>query len=262
MATQAYRDWVAAGEPWRLATPVKETRDAFIRVLGSKVAPHLGTLGDVDGHLAIDHPEDHAPFSQTAWPVPLPGYVVCALDIMDRPDLGLDCDAIFAYTLAEARAGRMPWLKYLIWQAKIYDVRNQWKPQTSHGHFDHIHESVRSDWIDKSIGSWSPLGGDTMEWTDNIAPAGSSYTAKGALFDAVTRSARMQNELFPQLFNQLASIRTSLSGMAVDPAKIADALAEPLADAVVSRLPTGTLTKDDVKVALREVLKAGVDAAI
>ena len=102
---------------------------------------------------------DHTPFSQSGWPLPSPQWWVLATDIMNRPDLGVDCTKLFPYWLSEAKAGRMPWLKYLIWQAKIYDVRYSWVQQKSSEHFDHIHISARTDHLQTSLGSWSLLPG-------------------------------------------------------------------------------------------------------
>jgi hypothetical protein len=162
MATQAYWDWVEAGKTWHLCKPAIEVKAAIIDRLGDKVASQLGTIGD-DDHLTADRPQDHTPYSVTEWPVQLGAYVVNALDIMHKPNLGLDCNVLFGYWLVEAKAGRMPWLKYLIWQAKLYDVRNDWRAEPNSGHFDHIHLSFRTDWVDRDIGGWSPFpGGDWM----------------------------------------------------------------------------------------------------
>lgn len=164
MATQAYWDWVAAGEPWRVCKPALDIEMELRNRLGGDVGPYLQTIGNRETHLRVDFPQDHAPFSFTEWPVKVNEYVVHALDVMHEPDLGLDCDPLFRYWLAEAKAGRQPWLKYIIWQAKLYDVRNDWRAEPSNGHDDHIHMSFRTDWMDRGIGGWSPLptGDDDM----------------------------------------------------------------------------------------------------
>jgi len=113
-------------------------------------------------HYQAVPPQDHTPFSATGWPVASPKYWVFATDVMHRPDLGVDCGVLFPYWLAEAKAGRMPWLKYLIWQATIYDVRNNWQPQASSEHFDHIHLSARTDYQLKGLGGWSVIQEDDM----------------------------------------------------------------------------------------------------
>ncbi|MEV4534383.1 hypothetical protein AB0J82_11195 [Asanoa sp. NPDC049518] len=111
-------------------------------------------------HLESSFPEDHTPFSFTAWPDALPpkpdGYVVCAIDYMDGIG-GVDCATLFKRWLEDCKAGRRPWTKYLIWRAKSYSVRNDWQPADADDHFDHIHESVRTDWIAKSIGRYNPF---------------------------------------------------------------------------------------------------------
>ncbi|WP_089244406.1 hypothetical protein [Asanoa hainanensis] len=121
------------------------------------------TMGGIQcdaAHLEAATPKDHTPYSTDQWPDPLPkrpgGYVVCAIDYMDDTG-GLDCDALFPRWIEDCKAGRRPWTKYLIWQGKSYGVRTDWKPFDAAGHFDHIHESVRTDWIAKSIGSYNPF---------------------------------------------------------------------------------------------------------
>lgn len=164
MATAAYRSWVAAGRPWRDARPIAMTKDQLRAaypgaVVGRSVYPTMvkGGIQTNDAHLMAATPEDHTPFPARPWPVPLPpkpaGYVVCAIDYMDS-DGGLDCARLFERLLALAKAGRRPWTKYLNWRGERYDVRNDWKPVPVDGHFDHVHESVRSDWIDRSIADY------------------------------------------------------------------------------------------------------------
>lgn len=158
MAAAMLRVWESQGRPWRLATPlvdmVAKLKAAYPRLV-------YGTLGD-DAHLNAVPPEDHTPFSATGYPNTSPYPVVHALDVMHHPESGVDAGVLFAYWLGEAKAGRMPWLKYLIWQARIYDVRYGWKPQTSSGHFDHVHLSSRTDAENTHLGDWSPVPEDDM----------------------------------------------------------------------------------------------------
>jgi hypothetical protein len=85
---------------------------------------------------------------------------VFATDIMHTPQLGVDCHILFQYWITEARAGRMPWLKYLIWQGQSYHARDGFKvANDADGHFDHIHLSFRTDYRYSSLGSWSPVPG-------------------------------------------------------------------------------------------------------
>jgi hypothetical protein len=72
---------------------------------------------------------------------------------------------MFDHLLASAKDGRAPWIKYLIWQAGIYDVRHGWTRQNNSGHYDHIHVSARTDHQYTHLGSWSPVPGATQEVT-------------------------------------------------------------------------------------------------
>jgi hypothetical protein len=155
-----YAPWVADGKPFRPCTPVAEVIAKFraARPAAAK-AGCFGSIGNYD-HLTADVPKDHTPYSQTGWPLPSPYGVGFAVDIMHRPDLGVDCHVIFKHWLAEAKAGRLPWLKYLIWQGKSYSVRNNWEPRDADGHFDHVHASTRTDHVNTHIGDFDPLGDD------------------------------------------------------------------------------------------------------
>lgn len=156
----AYETWVAAGRPWRDARPIGQTKDqlrvAFPQaVVGST---HLtlvhGGIQTNDAHLLASPPEDHTPYPANPWPVPLPpkpsGYVVCANDYMHGVG-GLDCNKLFPLLLEYARSGHRPWCKYLNWRGQRYDIRNGWSPVDVAGHFDHIHESTRSDYVEFDI---------------------------------------------------------------------------------------------------------------
>jgi hypothetical protein len=63
---------------------------------------------------------------------------------------------LFPYWLSEAKAGRMPWVKYFIYKAKRYDVRNGWSPVSAVGHESHVHVSGRTDYENYQLGDWSP----------------------------------------------------------------------------------------------------------
>lgn len=149
MATQAYYTWVKAGKPWKLARPIAEFQ-AWAKANGFTV---LGTIGN-DAHLTDDFPEDHTPFSYTAHPVPLPGYIVCAIDIADARGLG---EAM----LRGARARRFPWLKYLNVGGMHYDYRDGFKAGKPNSD-RHDHFSILTTWIEKSIGPFDPFGDSDM----------------------------------------------------------------------------------------------------
>ncbi|RGC64991.1 hypothetical protein C5N14_30845 [Micromonospora sp. MW-13] len=152
MSTRSYRDWVAKGRPFRLARPVAELV-TWAKSAGVSV---LGTIGNEE-HLTKDIPEDHTPFSSTAWPVPLPGYVVCAIDLANVRLLGEKIEA-------SARRGELPWLKYMNHSGRNISFKGG-TPVTTSSRDHHVHLSVRSDWCDRSIGSFDPWGttkGETM----------------------------------------------------------------------------------------------------
>ena len=164
MAVLAYSRWLALGKPLQPAQPVRDIVGRLSAAYPRAAAAYQFSWFSNDDHYLADYPQDHTPFSVDGWPHPAPQWWVCATDVMHRPDLGVDCHVLARYWLAEARAGRMPWLKYMIWQATIYDVRYGWRAQPSAGHFDHIHLSTRTDFLDRGLGTWSPIpGGDEMD---------------------------------------------------------------------------------------------------
>lgn len=227
MATQAYWDWVSAGRPWQLAKPVSELA---VWAAGNDV-DILGTIGD-EGHLQAGFPEDHTPFSFTAWPVPLPGYYVCAIDLADVRGLGV---AI----LAGARSGSYPWLKYMNFAGRNYSFADGFQagsPNSDH----HIHLSVFSDDLDTSIGLFDPWGvsvepsdrlpvpgwmqenwpqlGDTM-WVQSCLVSGYGHSRRGKEHaGAAVRALREVN-------GKLDAITSSLE-------KIVPGVAEAAAQAV------------------------------
>ena len=165
MAAAVYYQWDSLGRPLEPAQPI---RDVVERMRAAyPAAAHTFSWYANEAHYTAVPPQDHTPFSVTGWPAWSPEWWVFATDIMHNPALGVDCNVLFAYWLAEAKAGRMPWLKYLIWQAKLYDVRNRWQPQTNAGHYDHIHLSARTDYQHTGLGSWSLTPGGDMDVNQN-----------------------------------------------------------------------------------------------
>jgi hypothetical protein len=159
MATQAYYDWLNHGSPWKMATPVREYRNAFL--LAGWPAESLGTIGD-KAHLSADRPQDHTPFSVTGWPGASPYPYVLAFDAGHNPDAGRDMGPVVAHWLSDARAGKTPWVKYIVWRGQLFDVRNGWSPVSASDHYDHAHVSIRTDWYDKTIGAYAVIpGGST-----------------------------------------------------------------------------------------------------
>lgn len=147
----AYTTWVAAGEPWTLAAPIRVLVD---QAEASGVAV-LGTIGN-RAHLTATRPQDHTPFPLRPWPVPLPGYWVCAGDLADGPWSDV--------MLAGCRAGRYPWVKYLNFRGHHYDVRNGWAQTPSTD--QHLHVSARSDHL-HTTDVLNPFG-DAMWTADQV----------------------------------------------------------------------------------------------
>lgn len=138
MTTNAYRRWVAAGRPWRKCRPVADI-EAWAK---RHKVPVLGTIGN-NAHLKSNRPQDHTPFSSTAWPRSLPGYVVTAIDLGD-------VDGLAEQILAAARAGDLPWLKYANLGGRHYRCQDGFKDSTRSSD-DHIHLSVRTDYLNAAL---------------------------------------------------------------------------------------------------------------
>lgn len=138
MSTDAYRRWVDAGRPWKKAQPVADL-EQWARANGVGV---LGTIGNT-AHLTSSRPQDHTPFSASAWPNPLPGYIVTAIDLADTAGLA---PAI----LTTARAGNLPWLKYANLGGRHYEHGDDFQRGT-HSSDSHIHLSIRTDHLDTEL---------------------------------------------------------------------------------------------------------------
>jgi hypothetical protein len=179
MASAAYSAWVAAGKPLTPCQPIRDYVTRLKLAFPRAAKANLFSWYANDAHYQAVPPQDHTPFSATGWPQASPRWVVFATDVMHRPDLGVDCNVLFPYWLAEAKAGRTPWVKYIIWQAKLYDVRNGWKPVANSGHFDHIHKSIRTDHLNTSLGTWSIVPGSSSTGGDDMIFAISDGNRKG-----------------------------------------------------------------------------------
>lgn len=164
MATQAYRNWVAAGRPFTLAVPVRQYRDAF-RAAGWP-ANSLGTIGN-EAHLQADTPQDHTPFSTTGWPGAHPYPYILAFDVSHGVSRETELDSIVAYWLSQARAGATPWVKYIIYKGHSWSVRSGWEQRNADNHYDHAHVSFRTDYVTTPVGVWPIIGkGNAMPSTD------------------------------------------------------------------------------------------------
>lgn len=223
MAVAAYYSWDRLGRPLDPAVPI---RDFVVRMkAGFPRAANLFSWYANEAHYQAEPPQDHTPFSATGWPQTSPFWWVFATDVMHRPNLGVDCNVLFAYWLGEAKAGRMPWLKYMIWQAKRYDVRNAWRPVTSSGHFDHVHLSARTDHRLTSLGSWDPTGiadepgDDTMQclihYSDDPVP-GRVWLADRMLRRVVEPAELVDNPADAAFLKQVVSGTAAANGPIVD----------------------------------------------
>lgn len=146
MATDAYRIWVARGRPFRRPPWLTQIR----ALAQTHKVTFLGDLGSDDvRHLQANNPQDHCPFSFTAWPVALPDYVVCAIDLANGPHA--------TRILSDARAGRLPWLKYMNFAGKNYSRRRNgfWDPVSSSD--NHMHLSGMSDHTNAGLGGYNPF---------------------------------------------------------------------------------------------------------
>lgn len=262
MAYAVYYEWDRLGRPLEPARPIREIVGAWIRAFPRAAAINLFSWYADEAHYQGEPPEDHTPYSATGEPLPSPRWVVFATDLMHRPDLGVDCNVLMPYYLAEARAGRMPWVKYLIWQAKLYHYRDGFK--TAHpnsGHFDHGHLSGLTNHRNTSLGSWSvvPGGEDDMtpqEFLDIKLPNG--FTMRNAF---VTLLARIPTDL--AALKPL--IQEAIREAADDPdlpevLPMSDAQVDLLAGRLLAKVPTADQIRDVVDSELDEAAIAGADA--
>lgn len=157
MATAAYYTWVRAGRP---LTPAQPVLVVVTRMKSAHpAAASAGCFGWYanDAHYQAEPPEDHTPFSSTEWPIPCPRYVVFATDVMPHSSYSLE--ALVAWWLSEARAGRVPALKYLIHGDRIYLVWRGFVADEYRGAYHaHMHLSFRTDHETDGLGGWDPTG--------------------------------------------------------------------------------------------------------
>lgn len=142
-----YEQWKADGKPRKLATPIYEIRRELIIIHGQEtVDEHVGTLGKTSTHLQVKHPQDHAPFSQSGWPIYSPYPYIHALD-----DSSPQFRRRFRYFIDERRAGRAPWVKYINLDGWHYEWIGAEGKNPSSDDPGHAHLSIRSDWTRRSI---------------------------------------------------------------------------------------------------------------
>jgi hypothetical protein len=156
MASPKLAVWDKAGRPFKVAAPIVYV----VNYCKRKAIPNLGTIGNT-AHLTADPPEDHTPYSDTAWPKRLPltvlvdgeRYWVCAGDFANEDGLG---DAI----LRDARAGLLPWLKYMNFAGRSYAYADGFK-QSAPNSDQHLHLSTfdDADSLTYDCEGWDPLAG-------------------------------------------------------------------------------------------------------
>jgi hypothetical protein len=160
MATEAYRLWDRIGRPWKKSRPIDELQKWAER---QRIAV-LGTIGNED-HLTADRPQDHTPFSVTEWPDQVHEYVIFAIDLKNVTRGGVTLGQAIE---RQARAGKLPWLKYMNHGGGHLDSRDldgdgtRWEVYPSSD--EHVHLSIRTDWIARSIGEFNP-------WEETVAEA-------------------------------------------------------------------------------------------
>lgn len=263
MAIQAYHDWVKAGRLWTSAAPVAAYKAAF-RAAGWPVTS-IGTIGD-ETHLRADRPKDHCPFSVTGWPVAHPYPYVTAIDVSHGRVQPSVLGSIVGYWVSEARADRTPWVKYIIYKRRSWDVRLGWAGAAATGHDDHVHVSMRSDHVATDIGDWPILGkgkpvADSQTgrdvWGQEIfSPALDYRQPAGEWLKWVLSTAR-NVETVGEAVRQ---IRTALAELRAQPTQPVDAAALAAALAAqqdfVDALATALAAKVGMIPQAREIAKA------
>lgn len=234
--TAAYDRWVAAGKPLQPCRPIREFVGLLEQAFPVAASAHLFSWFTNDAHLLADPPEDHTPFSATGWPTATPFGIVTATDVMHRVDLGVDCAQLVPYWLAECKAGRMRWVKYINWQGKRYDVRNGWAGVPTVGHFDHAHLSARTDNLDTTLAGWSITPEDAMtlsaEQSAQLAEVHSILMTGKRLGPAQTSDGGIPIAWLPRQFyevdNAQAAVAAAVSALTGEGSVDVDALASAL----------------------------------
>jgi hypothetical protein len=69
-------------------------------------------------------------------------YVAGYAHAVDLDEDGWPAAAFYAFTMAEAVAGRRPWIKYSIYEDVLRDRYRKWAKQVGFGHTKHMHFSI------------------------------------------------------------------------------------------------------------------------
>ncbi|MET7417438.1 hypothetical protein [Dactylosporangium sp. NPDC005555] len=167
MASQGYRDWLAAGQPYTLIRPAKAVQRT-LRGYGLTVYDYPN-----EEHQKANTPEDHTPYSVTGWPGTNKRWRARALDVMPRSGSATHRkeNADIARQLIKDRDAGHPgamWIKYINWtdekgncnQERWTDAASPLRRTTRSSSDDgHIHISGRSDADDDDrADEYDPIG--------------------------------------------------------------------------------------------------------
>lgn len=171
------QQWRADGAPWRDAPAIKMFAE-IMRGYGFTVY----TLGD-ESHLSANPPEDHTPYSHTAWPDDQPYPNVMALDIM--PGGRVDWRRLGEH-IVDAKNAAHPgteWIKYVNWTDldnrcwhTSWEPDSATRPSTDTGH---VHISCRSDLFSQTdFRGWDPVA-ELLAGTPVAIPVSTPVPAGG-----------------------------------------------------------------------------------
>lgn len=155
MASNSYHKWVADGEPYVDAEPIKDEA-AILRAHGYTV----WTKGD-DRHMQAEPPEDHTAFSATGWPVKSAYPKGHAFDVADA-DKPYPLWQVAEQIIRDKDAGvpGTEWIKYLNYTDADGDCWHvSWQPnksKTVSSDRGHLHVSARSD-MDNVSTTYDPI---------------------------------------------------------------------------------------------------------
>lgn len=153
MASQGYRDWIAAGRPYTLVRPARAIV-AALQGYGLTVWHYPN-----EEHQKANTPEDHTPYSVTGYPGTNARWYARGVDVMPRSGSYAHRkeNADIARQLIRDRDAGVPgvaWIKYLNWTTEDGQcLQERWTTpgqpnrRTTRGSTDrgHIHISGRSD---------------------------------------------------------------------------------------------------------------------
>jgi hypothetical protein len=196
MSSQAYKDWVKDGQPWKFARPIKAVGE-LLRAHGYTVY-YQGNVA----HLTHEPPEDHTPFSATGWPGKSPYPYCMAMDIMP-PAAGQKSRLTgqplpsLAVLAAQLRTDKIKgevaaeFVKYLNWEPSGPGgpcYHESWMPtyaRRTSSDRGHIHVSARSDVANSVKSDGYDLVARVMGDTDTMSAA----DAKQGIADAFQAAA-------------------------------------------------------------------------